>query len=211
MRGVRSIGAVVAAAAALLAFGAAAVGAHVTAEAGAFAVELGWGEEPPLLGEENLVEVEVADAAGKPVAVPAAALTVEVVYGDSATTLPLVPTGEPGALQARLTPTRPGTYRFHVSGSVGGRPLDVSSTCSDSAFECVEAGGGVEFPVEDPSAGELAQRLSSEAGRAEAAADKADSAETRATAALALAGVALALAAAALAIAARARRRPGSG
>lgn len=211
MRGVRSIGvALVAVLVALSAFGAAAA-AHVTEEASSFAVELGWGEEPPRLGEENFVEVNVADADGEPVAVPSGALAVEVVYGGAATTLALTPTGDPGALEARLTPTRPGTYSFHVSGSVDGRQLDVSATCSDSTFECVEAGGAGEFPVADPSAGELAQRLSSEAGRVEAAADEASDARALATAALALAGVSLALAAFALTIAARSRRRQGSG
>jgi len=160
---------------------------------------------------ENFVEVNVADAAGNPVAVPSGALAVEVVYGDSAITLPLATTGRPGALEARLTPTRPGTYGFRVGGSVGGKPLEAASTCSDSTFECVEAGGAVEFPADDPSAGELAQRLSSEAGRVEEAGEQAREAGDKASRAQALAIVALALAAVALAFAFRARRRRGSG
>jgi len=190
--------------AALLTFAAAPARAHVTERAGAFEVELGWGVEPPRLGAENFVEVDVADAAGKPVAVAAGALSVEVVYGDAAVTLPLETTDVPGALEARITPTRPGTYGFHVSGSVQGKPLDASATCSESTFECVEAGGSAQFPVADPSAGELAQRLSSEAERVADAGDRADRAQT-------LAIVALALTAVALALAARASRRRGSG
>jgi hypothetical protein len=189
--------------AALLTFAADPARAHVTERAGSFEVELGWGVEPPRLGAENFVEVNVADA-GRPVAVPAGALSVEVVYGDAAVTLPLATTGVPGSLEARLTPTRPGSYGFHVSGSVRGKPLDAGATCSESTFECVEAAGGVQFPVADPSAGELAQRLSSEAGRAEDAGTQADQAQT-------LAIVALALAAVALAFAVRASRRRGSG
>jgi len=212
MRGTRPTGAILAAVlVALLAFGAAAAAAHVTEEAGSFEVELGWGLEPPRLGAENFVEVEVADAGGNPVAVPSGALSVEVVYGDRAITLPLTPTGRPGALEARLTPTRPGSYGFYVSGSVDGTPLDAGATCSDSTFECVEAGGAVEFPVEDPSAGELAQRLSSEAGRVEVAGERAAEAGDEASGAQALALAALALAAAALAFALLARRRRGSG
>ena len=191
-------------AAALLTFAADPAQAHVTERAGSFEVELGWGVEPPRLGAENFVEVNVADGSGDPVAVPAGALSVEVVYGDAALTLPLAPTGDPGSLEARLTPTRPGTYSFHVSGSVQGKPLDASATCSESTFECVEAAGGVQFPVADPSAGELAQRLSSEANRVEDAGERADRAQT-------LAIVALALAAVALAGAVRASRRRGSG
>jgi hypothetical protein len=206
MKGARPIGiALVAVLAALLTFAVAPARAHVTEDAGSFEVELGWGVEPPLLGAANFVEVNVTDAEGTPVAVPDEALAVEVVYGDAAVTLPLHTTEQPGSLEAAITPTRPGTYSFHVSGSVGGRSLDATATCSDSTFECVEsAAAGTQFPVADPSAGELAQRLSAESERAESAADSADSAHTLAIAALALAAVALALAA-------WARRRRGSG
>ena len=187
----------------LLTSGVAPASAHVTEESGAFEVELGWGVEPPQAGAENFVEVGVSDSHGAAVPVPAGALSVEVVYGATAVTLPLVPTPEPGTLEARITPTRPGTYTFNVSGSVDGRPLDAGATCSESTFECVGTSAGTEFPVKDPSAGELAQRLSSEAARVEAAGEKADSART-------LAIVALALAAAALAVAVWAARRRGS-
>lgn len=191
--------------AALLSFAAAPASAHVTERSGSFAVELGWGVEPPRAGAENFVEVNVADARGGAVAVAGGALSVEVVYGAAALTLPLTPTADPGRLEARLTPTRPGTYSFHVTGTVAGRPLDVSATCSEATFECVDAAAaGPQFPVEDPSAGELAQRLGSEAERVDAAGDEASSART-------LALVALALAAIAAAIAIAARRRAGSG
>lgn len=181
-----------------------AASAHVSKRSGPFEVELGWGVEPPLSGTENFVEVTVSDAAGAPLAVPAGALSVEVDYDANAVTLPLTPTEEPGVLEAGLTPTRPGTYAFHVSGSVHGRPLNVSAICSESSFECVEAAAGTEFPVKDPSAGELAQRLRSEADRVEQANDRADDART-------LAIVALALAAVALALSIRAGLRRGSG
>lgn len=176
----------------------------MTEESGAFEVELGWGEEPPRVGERNFVEVNVSDGHGEPVAVPAGALSVEVVYGGSAVTLPLNPTPAPGALEAPLTPTRPGTYAFNVSGSVEGQSLDASATCSESTFECVETDAANEFPVRDPSAGELAQRLSSEADRVEDAGDRADRAGTLALIALVVAAVALAVS-----IWAVARRRGG--
>src|ERR1700710_2585876 len=156
-----------------LAFGLAAAAAHVIKQSGPFEVELGWGVEPPQAGAENFVEVTVSGAGGAAVAVPAGALSVEVVYDGKAVTLPLTPTEEPGVLESALTPTRPGTYAFDVTGSVRGRPLDVSATCSESSFECVDAAADSEFPAKDPSAGELAQRLSAEADRVEQANDRA--------------------------------------
>jgi hypothetical protein len=178
--------------------------AHVVKRSGPFVVELGWGVEPPQTDTQNFVEVSVSDRQGAPVAVPAGALSVEVDYDDDAVTLPLLPTEEPGSLEGQLTPTRPGTYTFKVSGSVHGQPLDVSATCSESTFECVATSAGPEFPAKDPSAGELALRLSSEAKRVEDAGDRADDARS-------LAIVALALAAIALAVAIRATRRRGGG
>jgi hypothetical protein len=168
--------------------------AHVEKESGPFRVELGWGVEPPLTGLDNFVQVEVADAPGAPIAVPAGALSVEVAYGASAVTLPLVPAEQPGELRADLIPTRPGTYAFHVDGTVRGRALEVGATCSEATFECVEDAAGAEFPVRDPSSGELAQRLLRESERVQQASDDADSAHSLAIVALALAAAALATA-----------------
>jgi hypothetical protein len=178
---------------ALLGLGVAQAPAHVAQRSGAFEVELGWGEEPPRVGADNFVEVTVTDQRGRPVAVPAEALAVEVAYGARAITLPLAPTAVPGALEAPLIPTRPGTYRFSVSGSVEGRALAVSATCSETTFECVSSSGATEFPVEDPSAGELAARLSSESGHVGEANERAGDARTLALVAAGLAAVALAL------------------
>lgn len=183
-----------------------ATSAHVERTSGSFAVEMGWSNEPPLAGLDNSVEVEVADISGARVAVPAGALTVEVAYGSAAKTLPLVPGEDPGRLTAPLVPTRPGTYSFHVSGAIDGRPLDVRATCSEATFECVEDGSSAEFPTRDPSRGELAERLSRESARVEAATDRSESAQRTAVAALALAALA---AASALALGMRGRWKSG--
>ncbi len=169
---------------------------------------MGWGEEPTQVGSPNFVEVIVSDLRG-PLAVPAGALSVEVSYGDSAVTLPLVPTGAPGTLEAALTPTRPGTYSFEISGRVDGQPVQVRATCSESTFNCVETSAGPEFPVKDPSAGQLAQRLSSETNRVENASNQADDARTIALFAVIPAALALALGGFAAFTSIRSRRRQG--
>lgn len=180
--------------------------AHVTEASGPFRVEMGWGNEPPLVSSDNFVEVEVADAAGTPVAVPAGALSVEVSYAGTAVTLPLIPGEIPGELSAELIPTRPGTYAFHITGTVQGQTLDVEATCSEATFECVEEGSSAEFPVKDPSPGELSQRLSRESDRVREATDTAESAKTLALVALVPALLALGMA---LALTVRGRRRNG--
>src|SRR5436190_17965321 len=106
---------------ALVLVSAASAQAHVEKRSGPFRVTMGWGVEPPYSGSLNYVEVEVADRAGDPVEVPPGALDVEVTFGTALTTLPLVPAGAPGSLRATIIPTLPGTYAFHLTGTLRGR------------------------------------------------------------------------------------------
>jgi hypothetical protein len=68
------------------------------------------------------------------------------------------------------------------------------STCSDTTFACVADVSDIQFPVKDPSAGQLADRISRELPRAEAAMTAAAGARTLAIGGLA--GAVLALGAA---------------
>lgn len=187
----RIAAAAVAAAAAALA-AAPAAGAHVTRSSGPYRVELGWGREPAISGSENFVDVGVTQASGGPAAGGRADLQVEVSFGAARTTLPLVPAESPGRFRAVLVPTRPGAYAFHVTGTLGGRAIDVRAACSERTFDCVTPASEVQFPVKAPSSGELAQRVERELPRAERAAGSAQSAKRVAVAALCVAGLALA-------------------
>jgi hypothetical protein len=165
--------------------------AHVVETSGPYRVTMGWGEEPALSGERNFVEVEVADAGGAPVRVPAGALTVEVSFAGAVRTLPLEP-AEDGGLRAVLVPTRPGTYAFHVTGTLRGSPVDVRATCSERTFDCIEDAAAFQFPAREPSTGEVAQRADRETARATRdAQDSADDARTLALVAVIVAALAL--------------------
>ncbi len=179
---------------------------HVIKASGPFLVEMGWESEPPLANLDNSVNVNVSDSSGAPVEVPAGALSVEVAYGDAVVTLPLIPDQQPGRLHAQIVPARPGTYSFHVTGSVDGRTLDASATCSEATFQCVGESSDVEFPVKDPTTGEIVQRLAREGQRVEEASDEASNAKGIAIAALAVATLALGVAAS-VGIATRGRRK----
>jgi len=201
-RGVALAGALLA----LLVGGADSAAAHAVRKSGPYEIEMGWRGEPALAGSPNSVEVTVSRD-GAPLIVPAGALSVEVSYDGAAVTLPLVPTDSPGILEASLTPTRPGTYAFALNGRVRGRQVAVRASCGDSSFDCVEASAGAEFPVKDPSVGQLAQRLSSESNRVEKANHQADDARTIALFAVVPAAIGLVLGAIALATSIRSRRR----
>ncbi len=188
------IGVVLIAALAIASAGATA-NAHERKSAGSYHLVIGWGDEPAFTGVKNAVEIDLTDSAGKPVtALGGGTLSAEVVFGDERVTLPLRPVLQsPGKYQAWLIPTRPGVYTFHISGTVQGVALDVSSTCSDTTFACVDAAADLQFPAKDPSPAELADRVSRGLPRAEDAASTASTARTIAVSALAVAAAAIAI------------------
>ena len=166
--------------------------AHETRGVGNLRLTVGWGEEPAFSGFRNFVEVDVVDSAGHPVADIGGALSAEVMFGDERISLSLLPArGQPGKFRAWLVPTRPGTYAFHITGMVKGQSIDMTSTCSPETFACVADVSDIQFPVKDPSAGQLADRISRELPRAEGAMATASGARTLAIAGLAGAVIAL--------------------
>jgi len=165
--------------------------AHETKTVGGIKLTVGWGDEPAFSGFKNFVEVDVADGSGPVTDLGGGALSAEVTFGDEHIPLALAPArGEPGKFRAWLVPTRPGTYSFHITGTIKGQPIDMMSACSDTTFACVRDVSDIQFPIKDPSAGQLADRISRELPRAEAAMTAAGGART-----LAIAGLAGAVAA----------------
>ena len=156
---------------------------------------IGWGDEPAFTGSKNFVSVAVADAAGMPVVDPEGSLAVEVSFGDQRIMLPLRPAFQrPGEFRAPLVPTRSGTYAFHITGTLKGQTIDTTSTCSDQTFDCVADVSEMQFPVRDPSAGQLAESVNRALPRADRAVDTAAGAQRMAMAAIAVAVLALAVA-----------------
>ena len=170
--------------------------AHERKTAGSYQLVIGWADEPAFSGMKNAVEIDLADRAGAPVTdLGGGSLSVEVIYGDQRVTLPLRPVRQPpGKYRAWLVPTRAGAYTFHISGTVKGEALDVSSTCSEATFACVTDAAELQFPAKDPSPGQLADRMSRGLPRAEQAASAAGVARLIAFTAMALAAVAIAVA-----------------
>jgi hypothetical protein len=120
--------------------------AHVHETFGDLTVGLGWREEPTYAGLANAVELTAVDGQGVAVDDPNAALTTTISFGDATVVRPLLPLDEPGAFGAEIVPTQPGTYTLHIEGTLAGETIDVTSTCSDTTFECVAAATEVEFP-----------------------------------------------------------------
>jgi hypothetical protein len=136
--------------------------AHEEEHIGKLVLEVGWAQEPAFAGLPNAVEVSVRMGAA---AVKNAALSAVVVFGDSNSTartdpLPLDPVADaPGEYRAFVIPTRPGTYTFEISGKVERKNIDESFTSGEKSFDEVLNSGEAQFPEQDPTQGELAERL----------------------------------------------------
>ncbi len=191
------------------------VAAHERRAGGALQFVVGWAQEPAYTGFPNAVQVTITEVAGgAPVAGAGESLAVEVIKGDEKVVLPLVPEssaggGAPGDYRAWLTPTRPGGYTFRLTGTLRGQAVDETFSSSPATFEEVQDPAAVQFPVKDPTPGQVATRLDRVVPRLEAAVQRADDRAGRARA-VALAGLAVGavgLAVGGAALAAARRRR----
>ena len=145
--------------------------AHETKAVGGMRLTVGWGEEPAFSGFRNFVEVDVADGAGHPVVdLGGGALSAEVSFGDERIPLSL----RAGAWTAGQVPRVAGaheagniqlSYHRHDQGPGDRHDVDLLR----QTFACVADVSDIQFPVKDPSAGQLADRISRELPRAEGA------------------------------------------
>lgn len=115
----------------LLIFNSQLVLAHETITVGDYEIEVGWLNEPPIVGEKNAIVVNVSDTSGggeQPVE-DVSSLTVIVSYGGQSKILTLQPLGEdtPGQFVAPILPTVPGEYEVIFGGSLGDTAVDAKA------------------------------------------------------------------------------------
>jgi hypothetical protein len=150
--------------AAMLLLGATPALAHEGRKLGDLEMEVGWGTEPAYSGQVNSVQILLVHD-GKPVVDLGDTLDVEVSFGDQTQKFPLEPFfeegefGTPGDYRAWLIPTTSGQYSFHFTGTIDGEDVDETFTSGPKTFADVENPQSVEFPVQQPSTGELAERI----------------------------------------------------
>ena len=194
--GTRMIRSVAAAglAVAMLVLAAGPAAAHEERKVDGLEMVVGFGQEPAYAGQPNSVQL-LLFRGGQPVTDLGDSLKVAVGFGDSTKDLSIEPFfeigefGTPGDYRAWFFPTRPGSYSFHFSGSIGKTKIDETFTSGPKTFSDVVSPSDVEFPVQDPTTGELAERIDREVprlqssiqdanGAASAASDDASSART---------------------------------
>lgn len=143
--------------------------AHERREAAGYQVVVGWQGEPPFAGFMNAVSIRVSSGTEP---VEGLRLSVEVLFGDKDATerkgpLDLRPaSNDPGHYSAPIMPTRPGRYTFHVAGLLGRQTFDEYFTSGESTFDEVLEPRLLQFPAQDPSAGELGSKTDRAVARA---------------------------------------------
>jgi hypothetical protein len=124
--------------------------AHTTVHNGPYSVEIGWLDEPPIVGQMNgiIMNLSTNDAAASPVTTSTSGLTMTVSYGGQSKVLTLQPLGEdtPGQYVAPMLPTVAGLYTVDVTGTLGTTAVKV-----EVQPEEVLAPDSVQFPTVAPA------------------------------------------------------------
>jgi hypothetical protein len=169
--------------------------AHEQRQVGAYQLTVGWMNEPTYVDAQNAVIVIIKDAQGSLVddLGDQGKLQVTVSTGTQ-TSDPLDMAasfdadsglGNHGEFFANIMPTRAGDYTFHFTGTIKGQKVDEKFTSGPKTFNTVDEPTASQFPVKDPSIGQLSgltNRLSSRVDTGlSAAKSKADSASSTAT------------------------------
>ena len=102
--------------------------AHESVTVGDFELEIGWVEEPPIVGQQNAILVMVSDTSGggAQAVEDISLLVVTVSYGGQEKELTLQPLGEDtlGQFGAPLIPAVPGRYTVLLGGRLVDTPVD---------------------------------------------------------------------------------------
>ena len=197
-------------------------GAHERREAGEYHYVVGFGDEPAYAGEQNSVQLILADAKEQPVTDLGNTLKVAVTTG-TAEPLALVMEpnfevgefGTPGDYRAFFIPTAPGSYSFHFTGTIKGQKVDQTFKSGPTTFDEAKDPAEIQYPVKQPTGGQLATRADRETARINAALAaerdqaKSDAASARTLAIIGLVVGLLGLVVGGIALA-RGRRSPAS-
>lgn len=102
--------------------------AHESVTIGDYEIEIGWVDEPAIVGQKNAIAINVSNKSGgdaQPVE-DVSSLIVTISYGGQNKELTLEPLGEdtPGQYAAPLLPTVPGEYMIKLGGSLGDTVVD---------------------------------------------------------------------------------------
>jgi hypothetical protein len=120
--------------------------AHITKMFGNIQVEVGWSNEPSLVGLLNNAIVQVNQTSGKntqtPIINALANMDIAVKYGGVTKPLDFVPSEETeGMYNGQMIPTRPGTYSLVLNGTIQNQKIN-----AEIPLDLVESTQKLNFP-----------------------------------------------------------------
>jgi len=150
--------------------------AHEERTVGKYHFVVGFGDEPTYAGEKNSVILLLSDAKDKPVIDLTDTLKVAVTTGSAEPLqLSMEPNfevgefGTPGDYRAWFIPTTPGAYSFHFTGTIKGQKIDQTFKSGPTTFDEAKDPAEIQYPVKQPTGGQLATRADRETARVDAA------------------------------------------
>ena len=128
--------------------------AHTTKKFGNILLEIGWSNEPPLVGELNNAIIQVNQTSGKntqtPVINALANMDIEVKYGGVTKPLDFVPSEQTeGLYNGQLIPTRVGSYSLVLNGTIQNQKI----INAEIPLDLVESKQKLNFPDSGAFAG----------------------------------------------------------
>lgn len=131
--------------------------AHGQTQAGDYALEIGFHNEPVYQGDPNSLDLFVTNSkTNEKVNGLDSTLQAEIIFGSSRKKVALSPQdGVDGGYTAPVIPTEIGDYTWHIWGTINGAPVDVSMTSSPTTFGSVEAKADYAFPSPEVAVADL--------------------------------------------------------
>ena len=119
--------------------------AHESITVGDYTLEVGWLNEPPVVGQHNAIVVNVTTGDEQPVE-DISSLTLTISYGGQQKTLTLEPVDEhsPGQYTAAILPTVAGEYSVIFGGTLGDTAVE-----AETHVEEVQSADTLAFPIVD--------------------------------------------------------------
>jgi hypothetical protein len=130
--------------------------AHTTIEVGSYQLEVGWVDEPSLVGMKNAVFISITNKDTNQPVEGVSTLEVTISTGGKDRKLDVRPLSEdtPGQYAADFIPTRRGTYTVKLSGKI--ETTDVNTSVD---IEEVADAASLEFPETQAAAADLQKSI----------------------------------------------------
>jgi len=135
----------------VLGFGFSSVYAHTTIELGPYEIEVGWQDEPPVVGILNAITIEIrepGDVEGVSMGITNAFknLQASVVSGGASKVLDINSDPRPGHYYAKIIPTKIGSLELKLEGEINGVKIN-----NVIPIEDVESTSVLDFPITSSS------------------------------------------------------------